>query len=100
MDQDVGAAAATGDGDIMMRLVPAYQTVESMRNGMSPNEAAADSIKRIIKKYPIFSGAIIAANKTGQVGAACHNVQDGYFPYAVARGAKNSEVKVSKVKCI
>lgn len=32
-DQDVGGAAATGDGDIMMRFLPSYQAVEFMRQG-------------------------------------------------------------------
>jgi len=35
-DSDVGACGATGDGDIMMRFLPCYQAVESMRNGKTP----------------------------------------------------------------
>lgn len=33
VDQEVGGAAATGDGDIMMRFLPSYQAVEFMRQG-------------------------------------------------------------------
>lgn len=33
VDQDVGGAAATGDGDIMMRFLPTYHAVELMRSG-------------------------------------------------------------------
>ncbi|KAK5996549.1 Putative N(4)-(beta-N-acetylglucosaminyl)-L-asparaginase [Cladobotryum mycophilum] len=36
VDGDVGGCGATGDGDIMMRFVPCYQAVESMRRGLSP----------------------------------------------------------------
>lgn len=70
MDQEVGGAAATGDGDVMMRFLPTYQTVESMRRGMSPTEAAEDAIRRIMIRYSSFSGAIIAINKTGHFGRA------------------------------
>lgn len=71
VDNEIGAAAATGDGDVMMRFVPSYQTVENMRNGMSPSEAAEHALRRILKYYPQFTGALVAANKTGGFGAAC-----------------------------
>ena len=70
VDQEVGGAAATGDGDVMMRFLPTYQTVESMRRGMSPTEAAEDAIRRIMIRYSSFLGAIIAVNKTGHFGRA------------------------------
>ena len=38
-DKDAGCAAATGDGDITMRFLPAYQAVEFMRNGMTSQQA-------------------------------------------------------------
>ena len=66
VDQEVGAAAATGDGDIMMRFLPSYQAVESLRQGSSPQDAANDAIARIVKKYPLFQGALIVTNHTGQ----------------------------------
>ncbi|CAJ0917820.1 unnamed protein product, partial [Mesorhabditis belari] len=36
LTQKVGGAAATGDGDVMMRFLPSYQTVEFMRQGAAP----------------------------------------------------------------
>ena len=42
--------------------------MESMRNGMDPSQAANDAIKRIVKVYPNFVGAIIAMNKFGYHG--------------------------------
>ena len=39
-DTDVGAAAATGDGDVMMRVLPSLLAVEAMRRGATPAEAA------------------------------------------------------------
>ena len=38
--RDVGAAVAKGDGDVMMRFLPTYHTVDLMRQGASPEEAA------------------------------------------------------------
>ncbi|XP_014217987.1 putative N(4)-(beta-N-acetylglucosaminyl)-L-asparaginase GA14866, partial [Copidosoma floridanum] len=84
-DQEVGAAAATGDGDIMMRFLPSFLAVELMRQGMDPAEAAFVAVERIAKHYPKFSGAVIALNKTGQFGAACNNLPNGFPFYAVNR---------------
>lgn len=95
VDNDVGAAAATGDGDIMLRFVPSYQAVESMRLGLGPQEAANDAIKRIIKKYPKFEGALIVANKTGHYGASCHGFES--FPYTI--GTTNG-IEILTTKCI
>ncbi|KAK6121920.1 hypothetical protein DH2020_044345 [Rehmannia glutinosa] len=71
-DTEAGACGATGDGDIMMRFLPCYQVVESMRLGMEPKLAAQDAIARISRKYPNFVGAIFAVNKNGVHAGACH----------------------------
>jgi N4-(beta-N-acetylglucosaminyl)-L-asparaginase len=68
VDNEVGGASGTGDGDTLMKFLPAYQTVESMRRGMSPTAAAQDAIQRIANKYPNFIGAIIALDKYGNHG--------------------------------
>jgi len=71
-DNDVGACGMTGDGDVTMRFSPCYQAVESMRHGLDPTTAAVDALKRIARFFPFYKGAIITANKHGQVGAAAH----------------------------
>lgn len=71
-DDEVGACGASGDGDIMMRFLPCYQVVESMRLGMEPKLAAKDAISRIAKKYPNFVGALFAVNKKGTHAGACY----------------------------
>ncbi|XP_031391320.1 probable isoaspartyl peptidase/L-asparaginase 3 isoform X1 [Punica granatum] len=71
-DNEVGACGATGDGDIMMRFLPCYQVVESMRLGMEPKLAAKDAISRIARKYPNFVGAVFAINRRGEHAGACH----------------------------
>lgn len=97
VDQDVGGAAATGDGDIMMRLLPSYQIVENMRLGMSPDDAAGDAMARIIRKFPAFSGGLVAVTKDGQYGAACHGIET--FPYSV-RNTQLGKTTTFTVKCI
>lgn len=71
-DDEVGACGATGDGDVMMRFLPCYQVVESMRQGMDPQRAADDAISRITRKFPNFVGAVFALNKEGVHAGACH----------------------------
>jgi N4-(beta-N-acetylglucosaminyl)-L-asparaginase len=68
VDNEVGGACGTGDGDTLMKFLPSYQAVESMRNGMSPSEAAQDAIQRIAKRYPNFIGPIVAIDKQGNHG--------------------------------
>ena len=36
VDSNIGGAAATGDGDVMLRLLPSYAAVELMRQGLTP----------------------------------------------------------------
>ncbi|XP_021614673.1 probable isoaspartyl peptidase/L-asparaginase 3 isoform X2 [Manihot esculenta] len=92
-DNDVGACGATGDGDIMMRFLPCYQVVESMRLGMEPRAAAKDAIYRIARKFPNFVGAVFAVNKNGEHGGACHGWT---FQYSV-RSPEMDDVEVFTV---
>ena len=49
----------------MLRFLPSYQAVESMRQGHPPADAARISLERIIQYYPKFEGAVIALSKDG-----------------------------------
>lgn len=97
VDQEVGGAAATGDGDVMMRFVPSYHAVELMRSGVSPQDAANDAIHRIAKYYPNFEGAIIVASIKGEYAAACWGL--GSFPFSVAN-ADNVDTALESVLCL
>lgn len=94
--KEVGAAVATGDGDVMMLFLPSYQAVESMRLGATPTTAAIDAIERIIPYFPTFSGAVIAANITGEYGAACYGMDT--FTFSVRRPTE-SNVTTATVPC-
>ncbi len=50
-DQDVGSAGATGNGEENIKVCGAHTIVESMRRGMSPQDAGMDALKRIVRNY-------------------------------------------------
>ncbi|KAG9256737.1 aspartylglucosaminidase [Emericellopsis atlantica] len=94
-DNEVGGCGATGDGDIMMRFLPCYQALESMRRGMSPAEAAEDAVRRMVSKYPkVSSGLVVVDNKGNHAGAA--SGWTGTFTYSF-RGGDMGETKVVEV---
>lgn len=88
VDDDVGAATASGVGEEMIRSAGSFLVVEFMRQGKSPAEACRAAIDRIVRKRPEASKAVqvcfLALNKHGDVGACA--LQDG-FVYAVCDGA-------------
>lgn len=96
-DSEVGGAAATGDGDVMQRFLPSFLAVEQMRRGSTPKAAAEIAIKRIAKHYPNFSGGVVAVDKAGRVGAACHGLTR--FPYSVAN-ATTTRAIILDVVCV
>lgn len=95
-DGTIGAAAATGDGDVMMRFLPSFYAVEEMKRGRDPEKAAQAAIDRIAFKYPNFKGAVITVRKDGAYGAACHGMKS--FPYVVGT-AEEGKVVLKQKKC-
>ncbi|KAI1342927.1 asparaginase-domain-containing protein [Xylariaceae sp. FL0016] len=92
VDGDVGGCGATGDGDIMMRFLPCYQAVESMRQGMTPVAAAEDAVNRMLKKYPEVQSGLVVVNNKGEHGGA----GSGWtFTYAYRGGLMNETAVVS-----
>ena len=51
VDQEVGAAGATGRGEENIRICGAHTIVENMRHGMTPKEAIADAFKRVTRNF-------------------------------------------------
>ncbi len=90
VDNDVGAATASGVGEEMIRNAASFLVVELMRQGYSPTEACRRAITRVVHKRPEASKNLqvcfLAMNKRGEVGAfALHQG----FVYAV-RDARSS----------
>ncbi|XP_022912584.2 N(4)-(Beta-N-acetylglucosaminyl)-L-asparaginase-like [Onthophagus taurus] len=96
-DSEVGGAAATGDGDTMIRFLPSLLAVEAMRRGATPEDASNQAILRMTKHYPSFSGAVIAVNKNGEFGASCNGMDE--FPFAVMSESLKKP-QIFKVACV
>ncbi|XP_037811518.1 putative N(4)-(beta-N-acetylglucosaminyl)-L-asparaginase GG24090 [Lucilia sericata] len=90
-DNEVGAAVATGDGDVMMRFLPSLLAVEFLRSGFTPEEAAAKSMSRIVRYYPDFSGGLVVTDRWGNYSTACVGLER--FPFSVAYGQTNTKVE-------
>ncbi|CAI2356705.1 unnamed protein product [Caenorhabditis sp. 36 PRJEB53466] len=91
-----GGAAATGDGDVMMRFLPSFFTVLQMETGTKPAKATHKAIQRILDVFPKFSGAIVAMDSHGHTGVACANIKN--FGYNVAY--RNGTVVTHKTPCL
>jgi isoaspartyl peptidase/L-asparaginase-like protein (Ntn-hydrolase superfamily) len=88
VDGEVGGAAATGSGELVMKTLGSFLVVELMRNGKSPTEACEEAVHRIAKKIPDYQQhqvGFIALDKSGGYGSYC--IQPG-FNFAVKTEAK------------
>jgi N4-(beta-N-acetylglucosaminyl)-L-asparaginase len=83
VDNEVGAAGATGVGENVMRYCATFMIVEFMRQGLAPHEAIVQAIKRIIKSEGRDDLHInfVALDKHGRYGGAG---TDSEFKYSVA----------------
>lgn len=83
VDNEIGAATATGVGEEVMKIVGCHLVVELMRQGNSPEQACKLAVERILKKNPLKAKEVqvgfLALNKNGDYGAYC--LQKG-FNYA------------------
>ena len=73
VDNEVGAAGATGVGENVMRYCGSFLVVELMRQGLHPQEACLETIRRIARKDPLgfdLSINFIALDRQGRYGAA------------------------------
>ena len=95
VDQAVGAAVATGNGDVMMRFLPTYHAVELMRGGMAPQAAAEATLKRITDAGYRIDGGIAVIRRDGMHGGAKTGWADTPFSYSVQTAAGNVKVPVA-----
>lgn len=72
VDNEIGAAVATGLGEEVIKTVGSFLIVELMRQGKTPQEACEEAIKRIVDKpnsnYQNFQVGYVALNKKGETG--------------------------------
>ena len=89
VDNEIGAACATGIGEAVIRICGSHTVVELMRQGYNPKDACKLAIERIQKAHQDLKGiqvGFIALNKHGDTGA--YSVCRG-FNYALKH--KNKE---------
>lgn len=95
VDNEIGAATATGQGEDVIRICGSHMVVELMRQGLSPAAACKNAVERIVKikgdKAKDIQVAFIALNKKGEVGAFA--IQKG-FNYALKNGKEEKLVDV------
>jgi N4-(beta-N-acetylglucosaminyl)-L-asparaginase len=93
-DNEIGAAGSTGRGESNIMVCGGFLTVEHMRQGMAPTDAALATLKRVIamtpprllneRGRPKFQLNFYAVNKKGEMGGG------SIFPskYAAHDGSK------------
>ena len=87
VDNEIGAATATGHGEEVIRIAGSHLVVELMRQGLTPQLACQEAVMRIVKltnnrgkDLKDIQVGFIALNKKGEYGSYC--IQGG-FNYAV-----------------
>lgn len=89
VDNKVGAATATGEGEVVLRTLGSFLIVELMRNGMSPQLACEKAITRLAESVHVHKNmqvGYIAINKAGEIGAFA--LRSG-FQYALYQNGEN-----------
>ena len=72
-DDNVGAASATGDGDLMTNYCTSVSIVHIMARGATPQDACLELLQHIAKTDPQNRSrdvCVIALNNRGEIGAA------------------------------
>ncbi|XP_019404712.1 PREDICTED: uncharacterized protein LOC109319539 isoform X2 [Crocodylus porosus] len=97
-DNQVGAAAATGDGDQIMCFCPCFHVVLLMKQGLSPMDACQTVLEDILQrvgKENMFELGIIAMNMKGEAGAASSMP----FPYCIWSQGQDSIEELMQQPC-
>lgn len=94
VDNEVGAATATGVGEEVLRICGSHTIVEAMRYGKSPFEACKIGVERMYKlrkgKIEDLQIGFLAVNKAGEFGA--YSLRKG-FTYAYKNPDGTDSVK-------
>lgn len=95
VDNQVGAATATGEGEVVMRTLGSFLIVELMRNGLTPQQACEKAVHRLtetVKIHPQMQVGYIAVSKKGDVGA--YALRPGFqYAYQTSEGNRLIEAR-------
>ena len=86
VDPKVGAAVATGNGELMMGVSASFLVVEFMRSGKTPMEAVQGVLRRVSESYQLQERqqcGLIALRPDGQW--ACGSLREGFRVAAMDR---------------
>lgn len=95
VDNEIGAAVATGLGEEVLKTLGSFLIVELMRQGRSPQEACEEGIRRIARKGNDVSNlqiGYLAISKSGEIGS--YGIHPG-FNYAMHDGKDNKMYDVA-----
>jgi len=97
VDNEVGAAVATGHGEEVMRVAGCHTVVELLRQGNSPEQACKLALERIVEanrrrgtSTEKLQVGFLAINKNGEFGAHC--LRKG-FNYALCTPQVKNELR-------
>jgi isoaspartyl peptidase/L-asparaginase-like protein (Ntn-hydrolase superfamily) len=97
VDNEIGAAGATGIGENVMRYCGTFMVVEFMRQGAHPQAACEQVIQRIARQDPKrldLSINFVALDKQGRFGAAGTNKE---FRFAATTSTSSRVLQPSLV---
>jgi L-asparaginase/N4-(beta-N-acetylglucosaminyl)-L-asparaginase len=98
-DDNVGAASATGNGDVMTNYCTSVSIVHFMARGASPQDACVELIRHIAKTDPKNKEeliCVIAVDTGGRAGAAAMN-KLRTFQYALWQDGKSQLIEAEQV---
>ncbi len=98
VDGAVGAACATGTGELVIRTAGSHTVVELMRHGVEPDEACRQAVERIVKQNPGLEGhqvGFLAFRADGAHGA--HAIYKGFnYALSTAEGTSMADATYEK----
>ncbi len=98
-DDNVGAASATGNGDVMTNYCTSIAILHYMARGATPQEACVDLLEHIARTDPGNKDehiCVIAIDPRGRVGAAAMNKVHN-FQYALWQNGRSQLADAVKV---
>lgn len=100
VDNEVGAAACTGNGDEILKCCLSYRIVSAMAEGAAAQEACEEALRYLIRKRPGFESreaACIALRRDGSTGAAAasgtYHPEKMRWHYAMGRGGETEVIE-------
>lgn len=99
-DDEIGCVACTGIGEEIARHAVAVRVIDAMRSGLTPDEAGAAVLERVIQRDPANARrglSLIAIDRQGRVGSATTRSRNHEFEYHVCRSGDFERVEPTPI---